>query len=290
MQQTRLLTVDGFEIDTVITRAGSSDVVVWMHGISVNKDEYLDFFRDGAQWLASNGVTSIRFDFRGHGKSSGSSLEFSVVAQSLDVRAVMEFAQREFPDARIHLVGTSFGSPPAIFAAARYCDVVSSVSLISPVLSYQRTFLQPETEWARELFSEAQLKALYDTGRLHFDSVFCISSRLVEEMWVIHPDLALRDLQQQVLVIHGDRDSMVPYDAAVKACRGLDHVRLVTLEGADHGFMHEDDEEGTTHQSIANKQTIYGLLEEQISCQQTRHSLPSAKLLSTRRLTSVTGR
>ena len=265
MQTTRLRTVDGYEINVAITRAEPSDVVVWMHGISVNKDEHLNFFRDGAQWLATRGVTSIRFDFRGHGESSGSSLEFSVVAQNLDVRAVVEFAQRKFERARIHLVGTSFGAPPAIFAAARYCDVIASVTLISPVLSYKRTFLQPETEWARDLFSEAQLRNLDATGRLYFDSAFCICSRLVEEMWVIRPDAALRDLQQRVLVVHGDRDSMVPYDAAAVACRGLNHVRLVTLKGADHGFMHEGDEEGTTHQSIANKETIYGLLEEQIS-------------------------
>ena len=96
MQTARLRTVDGYEIDAVVTHAESSDVVVWMHGISVNKDEYLGFFLDGAQWLVTRGITSIRFDFRGHGKSSGSSLEFSIVAQNLDVRAVLEFAQRQF--------------------------------------------------------------------------------------------------------------------------------------------------------------------------------------------------
>lgn len=271
-QSRQLSTVDGYKINADITWAGTRDIVIWMHGISVNKDEYLNFFLDGANWLAGRGVSSIRFDFRGHGRSSGSSLEFSIVAQNLDSRAVLEYAKTEFPSARIHLVGASFGAPPAIFAAKRYCDVVASVALVSPVLSYERTFLRPETEWAIELFSDAQLRSLYATGRLYLDSVFCIGLRLVEEMRVIRPDLALRNLKRKVLVIHGDCDSMVPYDATQVACRGIDHIRFVTLRGADHGFMDEGDEAGTTHKSIANKKNIYGLIEEQILCRQVGHS------------------
>src|SRR5205823_6108059 len=184
--------------------------------------EYLGLFREGAQWLGDRGITSIRFDFRGHGESSGSSLDFSIVGQNLDARAVMEFAQGEFPlAARIHLVGASFGAPPAIFTAARYSDRIASVCLISPVLSYRRTFLEPETEWAKELFSNDRLRRLDETGRLYFDSKFCIGQRLVEEMRIIRPDAALSELQQRVLAIHGNRDSMVPYDATSQACGRL---------------------------------------------------------------------
>ncbi len=265
MDARRVNTVDGYEISIVLSRGGSREVVIWMHGISVDKDEYLGFFRDGAQRFAENGVTSIRFDFRGHGDSSGSSLDFSVVGQNLDVRAIMALAQRQFGSgSRIHVVGASFGAPPAIFAAARYPDAVHSVSLIAPVLSYQRTFLEPETDWARDLFSPQRLRELEDTGRLYFDSEFCIGHRLVEEMRVIRPDIALAGIQQRVLVVHGDRDSMVPYDVTVQACRGLQHVKLVTLNGADHGFMQEGDEEGVSPQSVANKERIYCMLEEHL--------------------------
>lgn len=269
MEEFRLHTLDGYHIAAVLTRADSSDVVIWTHGISVDKDEYLGFFRDGAQWLARKGITSIRFDFRGHGGSSGSSLDFSIVGQNLDTRAVIEFVQQEFSGrARIHVVGASFGAAPAIFAAARYSDTIESVALISPVLSYVRTFLKPETEWAKELFSDDQLRALYNSGRLYLDSTFCIGPRLVEEMWIIRPDTELRHLSQRVLAIHGNRDSMVPFDATVQACRGLEHVVFVTLQGADHGFMQEGDEEGLTPQSLANKEAIFRKLEDHIRCRQ----------------------
>ena len=271
MESLRVRTIDGYDISAVLSRVGHGDVVIWMHGISVDKDEYLGFFRDGAQRFADRGISSVRFDFRGHGESSGSSLDFSIVAQNLDMRAIMRLVQSQFgPSARIHVVGTSFGAPPAVFAAERYGATVHSVSLIAPVLSYHRTFLEPETEWSKELFSIEKLQQLDDTGRLYFAPDFYIGHRLIEEMRIIRPATALAELQQPVLVIHGDRDSMVPYDATVQACRGLQHVRLVTLKGADHGFMQEGDEEGLSPQSAANKEAVYRMIEEHLQCLPTR--------------------
>jgi len=263
----RVRTVDGFDLCAVINRGRTDDLIIWMHGISVDKDEYLGFFRDGALLFADRGVSSIRFDFRGHGESSGTSLDFSVVSQNLDVRAIMDLAQKQFGmAARIHLLGASFGAPPAIFGSTRHRSAVHSVSLVAPVLSYARTFLQPETEWARELFSADRLEQLDATGRLYLNESFCIGHRLVEEMRLINPAKVLAEVEQRVLIVHGDRDSMVPYDATLQACRGLRHVNLITLGGADHGFTHEDDEEGISLASLANKERIYQLVAEQLRC------------------------
>ena len=266
MDHLELKTIDGYNISAVVSRTNARNVVVWLHGICVDKDEYLGFFRDGADWLRKRGTASVRFDFRGHGESGGKSTDFSIVGQNLDTQVVLEFVQREFVGARVHLVGASFGAPPAIFAAKRFTKRIESVTLIAPVLSYERTFLRAETEWAKELFATDRLEKLERSGRLYFDSTFCVSARLVEEMRVIHPEMALSGLKHRVMVIHGNRDSMVPYDASKGVCRGLKHVRFVTLEGADHGFMQEGDEEGTTRQSIANRDAIFRLLEEHIGC------------------------
>lgn len=265
MSSVRVSTTDGYELAAVITRSDGADVVVWLHGITVDRDEYLGFFREGATRLQTKGVSSIRFDFRGHGESDGTSLDFSIIGQNLDVQAVMRLAEREFgAGARTHFVAASFGAPPAVFMAARYGARVNSISLIAPVLSYKRTFLTPETEWAQELFSAENMQRLEQTGRLHFDPEFCIGPRLVEEMRVLCPASVLATLPQPVLAIHGDQDSMVPYDATVQSCRGLEHVRMVTLKDADHGFVHAGDDEGVTSQSITNKDIVYRLIEEQI--------------------------
>ncbi len=266
MTNQRIETVDGFRLAVSVNAHDCGNVAIWMHGISVNKDEYLGFFREGAERLARQGISSVRFDFRGHGESSGTPDDFCVVGQNIDARAVFDFTAQEFGQSRIHLIGASFGAPPALFAAARYANSVASVSLIAPVLSYRRTFLEPETEWAKEVFAEDRLHNLDKTGRLYFDSDFYIGHRLVEEMRLIRPDLELRGLNQRILVIHGDRDSMVPYDATVQACHGLSNVTLITLHGADHGFMEAGDDEGVTRASRVNKESIYKAIEEQMRC------------------------
>ena len=67
MEEESIRTVDGFTLSAISHRVASDNVVVWLHGITVDKDEYLGFFRDGADWLAKHGIASLRFDFRGHG-------------------------------------------------------------------------------------------------------------------------------------------------------------------------------------------------------------------------------
>jgi len=267
VERYRVHTIDGFDLATVVTRGHTDDVIIWLHGISVDKDEHLGFFRDGALWFALGGPSSIRFDFRGHGESSGTSIDFTVVGQSFDVQAILHFAQQQFgPHVRVHIVAASFGSPPALFAAHRYPQTVHSVSLIAPVLSYERTFLQPETAWAKELFSSQRLDQLDRTGRLPFSESFSVGHHLIEEMRLIIPVGFLAHLRQRVLVVHGDQDSMVPYDATLAICKDLKHVRLVPLLGADHGFVDANDEEGTLPASVENKEQILRLIQENLQC------------------------
>ena len=265
MNERSIKTVDGFTLSVVSSETESTDVVVWLHGITESRDEYLGFFKDGAEWLARSGIASLRFDFRGHGKSSGSSLDFSVVGQNYDVRAVIEAAQVWYgPDIRIHLVGASFGAPPAIFGAIRFRFSVCSLFLIAPVLSYRRTFVEPETEWAAELFSKKRLADLDRTGQLFMNDTFCIGHQLIGEMEVIRPDRELEYVNQPVTIVHGDRDSMVPYKVTAEVCRQMRNVEFVTLSGADHGYMQYGDEEGQRQESVANKHQIFELLRKQI--------------------------
>jgi len=259
MKSLRLRTVDGFEIAVVTHGRADQDVAVWMHGITVDKDEYLGLYLDGAEFLEERGIASVRFDFRGHGDSSGTPGDFTVVGQNLDLRAVLDYVATKFggPNVRIHLIRSSFGAPPAIFAAYRYQAQIASLCLIAPVLSYQRTFIHPETEWAQEIFSIKNLKGLDKKGRICFDKTFCVGHQLVEEMHIIDPSTALSQVRQRTLIFHGDKDSMVPYAATRQACRGLRHVHFVTLKNTDHGYTVVGDDDGDAPATLRNKASIF---------------------------------
>lgn len=261
-----LKTVDGFSISAVHTVSkGARGVILWLHGITVDKNEYLGFFEDGAEYFAKKGVDSFRFDFRGHGQSDGTSLDFSIAGQMLDLEAALDYliCYYQKPKLKIHVVACSFGAPPAIFMATRR-NIFGKLILIAPVLSYTRTFLDPETEWAKELFNEKTLLKAAQTNRLFINPKFPISMRLIEEMVLIRPEIALCEIRQPTIVIHGDADSMVPFSVSKSAVKRARYAKLKRFRHMDHGFNDADDEKGTSDRSIKNKRRMFKIIERHV--------------------------
>lgn len=260
-----LTTCDGYKLSAVHTIAKKHKIVLWLHGITTDKNEYLDFFKDGVEFLANQGIDSLRIDFRGHGKSSGTSKDFSVIGQVIDAKTAIKYIKNFYDnDIEIFLLGCSFGAPPAIFLAEEYHDM-KKIFLISPVLSYKRTFLVPETEWARELFNPETLSQLEKNNELFLDENFKISLRLVEEMKIIKPEMNIKQTNKQIFIIHGETDSMVPFSVSENISRECNNVSLIPIKGMDHGFMDEMDEDGTGEKSQNNKRYIYEFIVENCS-------------------------
>lgn len=257
-------TIDGFKISATHTVGKGKAIILWLHGITVNRNEYLNFFKDGAALLKTKGVDSLRIDFRGHGKSSGTSLDFSVVGQMLDVEVSIAYLTTRYDLGvqGIHIVACSFGAPPAIFTALRHPNTVRSITLIAPVLSYERTFLAPETPWAQSIFNSETFSRLIKTNKLYVNDDFPISSRLVEEMHIIDPEDALRRVTQRVVIIHGDSDTMVPYAVSEEIAREIQHIKFISFRNMDHGFTDVNDEDGDSAESIENKNRIYEIIDE----------------------------
>jgi pimeloyl-ACP methyl ester carboxylesterase len=259
-----LKTVDRFKIAATHTISEGKGVVLWLHGITVNKDEYQNFFKDGAEYLARFGIDSLRIDFRGHGKSSGSSMDFSVTGQMLDVQAAIAYLKNYYKKINsLVIVGCSFGAPPSLFAVEQYSKIVRSLVLIAPVLSYQRTFLKPETDWAKSIFNPLKLRKLEKTNKLFINPDFPISSHLIEEMKIIRPEITLQKIRKRISIIHGDADSMVPFQASKDLCKGTKSIKFIPFRGMEHGYADEKDEDGVGYQSIANKLRIYNVIRDQ---------------------------
>ena len=86
-----LKTIDGYQIAISHTIVDKKILILWLHGITVNKDEYLEFFKEGAEYVSQKGIDSLRIDFRGHGDSSGTSLDFSIVGQMIDIDSAIKY-------------------------------------------------------------------------------------------------------------------------------------------------------------------------------------------------------
>ena len=254
-EKLRYRTTDGFDI--VGLRASPQQPRGWaimMHGITESKDEYGGFYRDLAASLNSKGLGTLRIDFRGHGESSGTSKDISVIGDVLDIEASLAQVP-ELGGTPLAFIGTSFGAGPAILAAYSRKDSVRCLTLIAPVLDYTRTFLQPETEWAREWFGVKAQDGVRRQGHFMLEN-FKLSPRLLEEFRYVRPLEFLRESAIPTLIIHGDRDSMVPYGASADAAAAGPPITLHTLRDADHGYTHFEDDEGVSPKSLKLKREL----------------------------------
>lgn len=243
---------DGVRIPAVEVRpATTRATILLLHGITTQKDEFGEFFVLLAHAFARAGIASLRIDFRGHGESPEPSRHFSIASQILDtITAVAWLAEPS--GAKVHLLGCSFGSPPAIFAAAMRPAQVATLNLVCPVLDYDATFLRPTTEWARALFNPQTIERAFREGTLSMNETFIIDVKLLIEMNVIHPATTLRDITTPTLIVHGEADSMVPASISKRVTAHVDHVHLDIVPGMDHGYYDTDDETGETPASQRN--------------------------------------
>ena len=206
--------------------------VVLAHGITVEKNEG-GFYTRLAAHLAQRNLSSLRFDFRGHGDSQGKSDQMTIRGEIDDLSAAVDTLASG--NSAVSIVGTSFGAAIAIEYAHRHAEKVLSLSLLAPVLDFRRTFLQPETEWAEEWFTKKALQKAEKTGQLNLDG-FVLGKALLSEFAVLKPIDSLRSISTPTLIVHGSDDSMVPFPVARDASKGLPHVTFIAVEEADHGF------------------------------------------------------
>ncbi|GAA4815300.1 alpha/beta hydrolase [Sphingosinicella ginsenosidimutans] len=233
--------------------------VVLLHGLCVDRDEFDGFYLDLAEALARAGLVSVRFDFAGHGVRRKEWREFSIVQQYVETCAAIAWLAEtyELQPARVRLVGTSFGAPPAIFSAYKRADLVDRIALISPVLDYQATFIDPICSWGRENFGPEALAKASDTGGLVIDGKHHLPTRLFDEMELIDPLDRLSMVRAKTLIIHGSTDSMVPVGPAREAAKNKG-VKLMEERQMDHGPFHVDDADGDSPASVALRDKVIG--------------------------------
>src|SRR5215467_2607113 len=234
---------------------GVGDPVVFVHSWAVNSDlwQYQMLF------LASQGMRSIAFDQRGHGRSSDSGRGYEYDTLSDDLAAVLEKL-----DLRgVSLVGHSMGCGTIVrYLTRKGTSRVKQLVLVSPTMPFllktadnpqgvdkaaferlrsgwakdfprwlsenARPFFTPDTsegmiEWGISMVRQASLKALIDCNRADAETDFRMEL----------PKIAL-----PTLVIHGDKDVSAPLALTGKKTAALiPQSRLVVYEGAPHGLM-----------------------------------------------------
>ena len=182
-------------------------------------------------WAEAKGRAFLRFDYSGHGQSSGDFLEGCIGDWATDASEVIR-ALTEGPQI---LVGSSMGGWIALLVARAQPERVAGLVGIAAAPDFTE-----DLRWAQ--FTEAERAALA-TGRVeqpsdYSEEPYIITRKLIEDG---RRHLVLRDplpLPFPVRLLQGTADVDVPSEVALRLMAHAESpdLRLTLVKGADHRF------------------------------------------------------
>ena len=185
-----------------------------------------------AEALAQKGYVVYCFDFCGGSpgsRSDGSTLEMSLFTEQADLEAVISMMQGlNYVDRdNLFLMGTSQGGAVSAVTGAAHPDEIRGMALLYPafLLSEQAN----EMYQSPEEIPDTSFFLWMNVGRAYFEPL--IGYDIYEEIAAYEGD---------VLLIHGDADSIVPLSYSERALEVYPSAELKVISGGGHGFSGEN--------------------------------------------------
>ncbi len=208
-------------------RGGAGPGVVWLGGFRADMEGTKAQAVDA--WAARAGRSCLRFDYYGHGRSSGDFLQGTISRWKDDALAVLD-ALTTGPQI---LVGSSMGGWIAMLAAKARPERVAGLLLIAPASDFTEDLM-----W--EQMPEEARRAIVQNGvwqreSIHAEECYPITRALIEDgRWNLILDERYT-LPFPVRILQGMDDADVPWPHALKLARAIDGDVTVTLvKNGDH--------------------------------------------------------
>ncbi len=178
----------------------------------------------------SRGRAFLRFDYQGHGESSGSFTQGSIGLWSEDARALIEHVST----GPLVLVGSSMGAWIMLIVALELKNRVAALLGIASAPDFSEDLILPALK-------PEQLKSLEQMGLLHLPSNYRDEPQVITRHFLEEGrrHLLLRSgigLECPVRLLHGLEDQDVPWHTSVRLCKALQsrNVQLTLIKGGDH--------------------------------------------------------
>jgi pimeloyl-ACP methyl ester carboxylesterase len=222
----KLLRDDG-ETIAYLRRAGKQRQVLWLGGFKSDmngtKAQALD------NWAVRRGQAYLRFDFYGHGRSSGDFRKGTISRWRDDALAVLD----QLCDRPQILVGSSMGAWIALLAARLRPEKVAGLLLLAPAVDFTERLI-----WARmspEIRRELMEKGEWMRPSLYQDGPYPITRGLIEDgrkNLILDAPIAI---SCPIHILHGMKDPDVPWQDAIQL---IEHFRgdptLMLVKDGDH--------------------------------------------------------
>jgi len=204
--------------------------VIVCHGFTsskVKKEEWCEF-------LSKKGFVALRFDFSGCGESQGDFKDFTVTKCLDDTRAAVEFLKKKKLSMGIGMAGTSLGGNVLmIYAALNKID--AAVPIAAP-------FRLDDTEIMRD---KEAMKSWKETGFRYYAvraegwkrKKKPLNYNFITDRQKYDMGRLSKKIKCPVLVIHGDKDDVVPVTHSQLYYRNIkSQKKLIVIKGADHSI------------------------------------------------------
>ena len=231
-------------LDLTPAWAPAAATIVFQHGLGANQEIW-------AEWLPLliSRYRILRFDMRGHGRSSAeprAGLDMAVLTD--DLFAVMDAARV----GRAHLVGESIGGTIVLNAALRHSDRVATLTVCNG--AHRGGSIQAVHDW-KQIIDESGMDgwSAHMMGCRFYDGAIPEPLRrwYHREQAKIDPGVLLRgvtalvgadlngrldQVRPPVLLIHPDASPFIPVETMAEFQRGVPDGRLHVIGHAKHGM------------------------------------------------------
>lgn len=215
--------------------AGDGPTVVWLGGFKSDmagtKAQVL------ADWALANGRAFVRFDYFGHGESSGDFAQGTITRWREDALAVLD----QLTEGALVLVGSSMGGWIACLAAMAHPERIHGIVLVAPAPDFTEKLMKPEIppQGLADLAADGVWLRPSEYGE-----PYPITRQLLEDgaRWSILEASGVA-IEAPVRVLQGAQDPDVPWRHALELANAIksDDVVFTLIKNGDHRLSRPQD-------------------------------------------------
>ena len=207
-------------------------IIIGVHGFAGDKESSM--LRKLGKECTRHCCGLLCFDFPAHGNSPVNEDMLTVENCKQDLYGVLQYARKQYPNAVKSIFATSFGGYITLLSAHSFPDY--PLVLRAPAVTMPKLLLKNVLCTTEEHFKQV------GSIRCGFERPIQLPYRFLEELQQ-QEDLSKKKLPQEMLIIHGDRDNIVPLEDIRAFTEHHQGASLQILPGADHRFKNPGETE-----------------------------------------------
>tara|TARA_A100001011_G_scaffold398363_1_gene502517 strand:- start:407 stop:1153 length:747 start_codon:yes stop_codon:yes gene_type:complete len=213
---------------------GKNEGIVFLSGFNSDMQGKKALYIE--KWAKENNHSFLRFDYSGHGQSSGSINKTCFSDWYQDA----EYLINKLTKDKQILVGSSMGAWIMLMLAKRIPQKISAIIGLAPAPDFPKLLIwdKMKGDEKRKLIKKRKISINYEDG-----SKNDFSYKLIKDSF---KNLTLSEsicFNGPVYLYHGMADDAVPYDLSIKiinTIKGTNNIKLLLEKGAGHRLSETD--------------------------------------------------